>query len=286
MNLKRKQLQKNNTFCISLISNGQAHQHRAPTPPYSTTERPRRRHQELRGHHRSPGRELRTERQPQGRQPAHHRALTWQVLRLKAPPRLGDQRGLVLLLRTRNRRDVKGPSTTPSHLHSSQPTTPPFNRRPAATPSPPPPRLHPRECRRKARERAGREGTTHVSHGAARPPATAAATVGGQEEAAMEAPRDPRGVANGSGRDQWEWAWPHAHPGSGSRAPSSPASFASWLRLLRPASFPVMHCVARVSERCALLSLPPCVAFLVPSLRRGQVGEAQQAGFSGGGLCG
>lgn len=139
MNLKCKQLQKNNTFCFSLISNGQAHQHRAPTPPYSTTERPRRRHQEQTGHHRSPGRGLRTERQPQGRQPAHHRALTWQVLRLKAPPRLGDQRGLVLLLRTRNRRDVKGPSTTPSHLHSSQPTTPPFNRRPAATPSPPTP---------------------------------------------------------------------------------------------------------------------------------------------------
>lgn len=152
----------------------------------------------------------------------------------------------------------------PSHLRSR--VSRPPHRLTAAQPPlhPPPPRLHPRECRRKARERAGREGTTHVSHGAARPPATAAATVGGQEEAAMEAPRDPRGVANGSGRDQWEWAWPHAHPGSGSRAPSSPASFASWLRLLRPASFPVMHCVARVSERCALLSLPPCVAFLVP----------------------
>lgn len=153
MNLKCKQLQKNNTFCFSLISNGQAHQHRAPTPPYSTTERPRRRHQELRGHHRSPGRGLRTERQPQGRQPAHHRALTWQVLRLKAPPRLGDQRGLVLLLRTRNRRDVKGPSTTPSHLHSSQPTTPPFNRRPAATPSPP----HPDSTRASAAGKQGRE---------------------------------------------------------------------------------------------------------------------------------
>lgn len=142
MNLKCKQLQKNNTFCFSLISNGQAHQHRAPTPPYSTTERPRRRHQEQTGHHRSPGRGLRTERQPQGRQPAHHRALTWQVLRLKAPPRLGDQRGLVLLLRTRNRRDVKGPSTTPHTCtavsrppHRLTAAQPPLH--PPPTPTPP-----------------------------------------------------------------------------------------------------------------------------------------------------
>lgn len=41
----------------------------------------------------------------------------------------------------------------PSHLHSSQPTTPPFNRRPAATPSPP----HPDSTRASAAGKQGRE---------------------------------------------------------------------------------------------------------------------------------
>lgn len=159
MNLKCQQLQKNNPFRgqtrlgqrVSPITNGQAHQHRAPTPPCSTTESPRRRHNDPTGQHGSAGRRQKAERQPKGRQPAHYRALTWQVLRLEAPPRLGDQRGFVLLLRTRKRRDVKGPSATP-RTRAAEPADHPAAQPPLRLPVPPPP--HPRDGRQEAGDSA------------------------------------------------------------------------------------------------------------------------------------